>query len=514
MNEQRVSSVVYKDKIPNKVKYAFSLGAFGKDLIYGMASVFLMIYFTDVLKISPFFVGPMFFVARLWDAFNDLVMGMAVDNTRSKYGKFFPWLALAIPLNIVVFYVMFTDFHLNGLSLCVFATVLYTLWGMCYTIMDVPYWSLVPNLTSDPKERNKISVLPAVFASVSKSLIVGGLGFQIIKWLGGGYRGYHSFSLIICLVFLLTFSICTFMIPRVQTTAKTVRKMKFKDVISVIKGNDQLRWTIALILLYNVGIQFIRGVATYYFAYVCCSKGMLSAFMVSACFAEIFGLLVFPKISKKMSRKKVFLLSCVLPAFGLFVLLVVSFVCPSNFVLTAISGMLVQAGTGLERGCTTVCLADVVDYGEHKLGKRNEGVVFSLQALSKKFTSAFSSLFIGVALGFTKYVPNGVQSLGTKNAIRVLMCIVPALGMLLAYFIYKTKYKLNSEFMKKVLEALSGSTFPVGSGVAAGGNGIASPVIPEDRISVESGDEEQFDNLFGCKETNQEDFTPGGSDVL
>ena len=458
LENQKTRNVIFKDKIPNKVKYAFSLGAFGKDLMYGMATIFLMIYFTDVLKISPVFVGSMFFIARLWDAFNDLLMGMVVDNTRSKYGKFVPWLALAIPINVIVFYVIFTDFHLTGKALYIFATVLYTLWGMCYTVMDIPYWSLVPNLTCNPKEREKISVLPAVFASVSKSLIVAGLGFQIIKLLGSGYQGYHNFAVIICVLFLVTFSICTFSILRVQTKTQTAKKMNFKDVVNVIKENDQLRWTIALILLYNIGIQFIRGVATYYFAYVCCNKGMLSAFMVSACFAEIAGLLVFPRIAKFLPRKKVFFLSCILPALGLLLLLVVSFVCPSNFILTAISGAIVQAGTGLERGCTTVCLADVVDYGEHKIGTRNEGIVFSLQALSKKFTSALTSLSIGFALGLTGYVPNAVQSLGTKNAIRALMCVVPALGILLAYLIYKTKYKLTSDFMKKIMAAISGET--------------------------------------------------------
>ena len=111
-----------------------------------------------------------------------------------------------------------------------------------------------------------------------------------------------------------------------------------------------------------------------------------------------------------------------------------------------------------------MCLADVVDYGEHKLGIRNEGVAFSLQALSKKFTSALTSLSIGYALGLTGYIPNAVQSLSTKNSIRILMCIVPALVMLLAYVIYKTKYKLNSDFMKKILSSISGEfASPIGA---------------------------------------------------
>ena len=156
------------------------------------------------------------------------------------------------------------------------------------------------------------------------------------------------------------------------------------------------------------------------------------------------------------TRKKAFLMACTLPPIGLILLLIVGFVCPSNIPLTAIAGIIVKTGTGLELGCATVFLADVVDYGEYVLGVRNEGVVFSLQTLIVKLTAAFTALAIGFVLELTGYVPNAVQSLATQNSIRVLMCIVPALGIILAYVVFKTKYKLNDEFMKKVVAKISG----------------------------------------------------------
>ena len=156
-----------------------------------MMATFAMIYFTDVLKVSPGFVGIVFFVAKLWDAFNDLFMGMIVDNTRSRFGKFVPWLVIGTLVNSVVFVVLFTDFKLTGTSLCIFVAVIYVLWGMTYTIMDIPYWSVIPNLTSDPHEREVVSVLPRIFASIGQSLVIAGFGVQIIAALGGGYIGYH-----------------------------------------------------------------------------------------------------------------------------------------------------------------------------------------------------------------------------------------------------------------------------------------------------------------------------------
>ena len=252
-------------------------------------------------------------------------------------------------------------------------------------------------------------------------------------------------------------AVCVINLPKNQQNNEKKEKMRFKDILTVIKKNDQLRWAVLLILLYNVGIQFIMGVATYYFSYVCNDAGMLSAFMVSASVAEVVGLLIFPKVTRLLSRKKAFLLACALPPIGLILLLIVGSVCPSNILLTAIAGIIVKTGTGLELGCATVFLADVVDYGEYVLGKRNEGVVFSLQTLIVKFTAALTSLSIGFVLEMTGYVPNVVQSLATQNSIRVLMCVIPTIGIILAYIVYKKKYRLSDEFMKKVVAKISGS---------------------------------------------------------
>ncbi|WP_432272153.1 MFS transporter [Catenibacterium mitsuokai] len=234
MENNSKSSVVYQGKIPGRVKYSFAFGALGKDLIYGMIATFSMIYFTDIIKVAPAFIGTMFFVAKIWDAFNDLFMGMLVDNTRSRYGKFIPWLVVGTLINAFVFVIVFTDFHLTGVNLCIFASVIYVLWGMTYTIMDIPYWSVIPNLTSDPEEREKVSVLPRIFASIGQSLIIAGFGVQIIKGLGGNYIGYHRFALIIAATFIFTMAVCVLNLPKVQTSDDKKEKMKFRDIFTVI----------------------------------------------------------------------------------------------------------------------------------------------------------------------------------------------------------------------------------------------------------------------------------------
>ena len=150
---------------------------------------------------------------------------------------------------------------------------------MTYTLMDVPYWSIIPNLTSNPEEREKVSVLPRIFASIGQSLIIAGFGVQIIRKLGGGTTnqlGYHRFVLIIAAVFIITIGITVINLPKKRDDSVPEEKVKFKDIFKIIGKNDQLRWAVCLIFLYNIGIQCIMGVAMYYFSYVCGNAEIMS----------------------------------------------------------------------------------------------------------------------------------------------------------------------------------------------------------------------------------------------
>ena len=152
-----------------------------------------------------------------------------------------------------------------------------------------------------PHEREVVSVLPRIFASIGQSLVIAGFGVQIIAALGGGYIGYHRFAMIIAGTFILTIGVAVCNLKVKENNAPS-EKISFKDVFSIIKRNDQLQSAVGLILLYNVGIQFIMGVAVYYFTYVCGNANMLSAFMISASIAEVVGLIIFPEVAKKLSR--------------------------------------------------------------------------------------------------------------------------------------------------------------------------------------------------------------------
>ena len=439
-----------------KMKLSYGLGALGKDYACAIVYLFLMYYLTDVVGLVPAFVGTLFLVARMWDAINDPMMGMIVDNTRSRWGKFRPWIFIGTVLNAIILVALF--FIPSGMSqkaLYVYVAVVYILWGMSYTVMDIPFWSMIPVLSSDKKEREKIAVVPRIFASISW-LTLGSFGLWIISRFGKGNegRGFFLVALGIATLFIFTSFICVTNVKEEIVSDTKAPKINLKDAFRLILKNDQLVALIGAVLAFNLVTQTFGGVAIYYFKYVIGNENFFSVFTGFAGIAETSGLVLFPILSGKIGRKKTFFLACIIPVIGLLLLLVSGTVAPENTTLVALSGFLAKLGIGLSLGISTVMLADVVDYGEFKFGSRNESVIFSVQTLLVKSASAVSGWLIGVGLSLAGYVANAEQTPTAISGIRTLMIYFPMIISILGYVIYKKYYKLNDEYYDNVMKEL------------------------------------------------------------
>lgn len=447
------------EKLTSKAKYAFGIGALGKDAIINLVGVYLMFYITDVLGLSPAFVGTLFFAARIWDAVNDPVMGMIVDNTHSKYGKFRPWLVIGTIVNAVVFVLLFTNFDLSTSQLYIYISIMYVLFGMTYTIMDVPYWSWLPNLTNDPRERDKISVIPRFFASFA-GMMIGTFGLAMIDFfdnsLGGtGNRqtGFTAFSIVIAIIFIITIAITVFHVPEKPTNSNAPRT-KLSTIVTLFRRNEQLIAFIGVLLTFNLSMQIVNGVILYYFKYVAGAEYLFSLFNFMVV-AEMISLLLFPKLTKLLSRPTVFTLSCCLAGLGLVTILIGGYAAPQNPVFIIIGGTLLKFGSGLSLGITTVSIADVIDYNELKLGTRNESIIVSSQTFLMKTAQAVSGLLTGIGLSLVGYVPDVAQSESTIMGLRIMMVGIPLVFIGLSLLIYIKSYKLKGSYLTSIVERLN-----------------------------------------------------------
>ncbi len=450
-------------KQTNFTKFSFGLGALGKDLCYAIISYFLMIYFTDTVGMTPLFVGNLFLVARVWDAFNDPMMGFVVDNTRSRWGKFRPWILAGALLNSVVLIFLFRKpAGLTGFGMYAYFSVMYILWGMTYTVIDIPYWSMLPSLSSTKEERDSMSVIPRIFASLAW-LLMGAFALKLVATLGNGddAKGYSLLAIGIAVIFVIT-SVITVVFVKDRScyeaaSNKKAEKTTIKDALHVIAANDQLKVFIGVVLCYNLVVQLAGGIAVYYFKYVTGNENLYPIFTTAAQFAEIAALFIFPMISKRLSKKQVFAIASFSPAIGLVGLVVSGFFIPQNVVVIGICGVLYKLGSGMTLGATTVMLADVIDYGQVKLGTRNESIIASFQTLLVKTASAVSAWLIGVGLTIVGYVANVEQTASTIMGMRILMGVVPSVITILAFIIYAKGYKLDGEYLDEILKKVNES---------------------------------------------------------
>jgi melibiose permease len=245
------------EKLSAKAKYSFGVGAIGKDAVVNLVGIYLMFYITDVLGLSPAFVGTLFFIARIWYATNDPVMGMIVDNTHSRFGKFRPWIVIGTLVNSVIFVLLFTNFGLSTTELYVYISIAYLLYGMTYTIMDIPYWSWLPSLTIDQQEREEVSVIPRFFASLA-GMLIGTFGLYMIDFFdrsfgGSGDRqtGFTVSAIVIAIIFIGTIAVTVFNVPE-KPTNRNAPRIKFKQIGKLLAKNDQLVAFIGILLSFQL----------------------------------------------------------------------------------------------------------------------------------------------------------------------------------------------------------------------------------------------------------------------
>lgn len=446
-------------EISLKEKASFGIGAVGKDMGYWIMAGYLMVFFTDTVQLSPAYIGFLFLFARIWDAFNDPIMGWIVDNTKSRWGKFRPWILIGTLLNSAIVLLLFWDptDTFGPIGVMVWCGVFYILWGMSYTVMDIPFWSMIPAFSSDSKVRDLMSVIPRTGAMIGGQLTLI-FGLPIIAFLGRGLGGTESdgffrFTMLVVVIFIICEIICVRNVrEHVQTPLR--QKISIKDVLKLLGRNDQLVVIIILTIIQQIAQNLVNGTIIYYFRYAIAHEEYYSLFMAAGAITQFVAFLIFPGLVQKTSRRFVYILSAALMVVGYLLMFFLGSKSDSSLVIAAGSYCIASCGVALSLVSTTVMLADTVDYGEYKLGTRSESIVFSMQTMTVKFGNALAGFMSSLTLAIVGYVPNVPQSESTLFGLRFVMFIASSILIGVMVLIYLRRYKLNGDFYKNMLSAL------------------------------------------------------------
>ena len=444
-------------------KIGYGIGAVGLDLSYGMFYSFLSYYLSSVLGLKEGFLLLLTPIARIWDGINDPMMGTIVDNTRTKHGKYRPWIVIGAICNAVVLFLLFTSFGMSGTRLYIYIAVMYILWGMTNTMADIPYWSMVPSFTSDPKDRSLVSTVARAFSGLGQGIITVATPI-ILPLLSTGMttdKGYSASGFSkwagICAILLIGFStICVLQTKEKNVVYGEKKRFSLKQIFSVIAHNDQLVVFMIFAMLSNAGWYLTSGTAVYYFSDVLEKPTAQSLFQTIGAVGSVVGLLVIPILSKWMSKRKIYQLSLIAIMFGYALMYLFG---PVLKITIALDIAYIIASTGIASMfvAQTTFLADIVDYGEYKNGERNESITFSMKGFLQKMAYTIQTiiLFGGLAvMNYNEQITSATKAINnsTKFGIGFICFAVPIILIFISLIVFTTKFKLHGELADKVHE--------------------------------------------------------------
>ena len=460
-----------KNRIWQRIAYA--CGTFGHDVFYAMIGTYFMIFVTSNLFNSDnptndaYMIGivtTIILVLRIAELFVDPFIGNIIDKTKTRWGRFKPWVLGGAVIAAVTLAMLFTDF--GGLTvsnptlyLVIFAVV-YFIMDIFYSAKDVAIWSMIPALSFDSHEREitaTIARIGSVFGGQLVTVIVMPvvLYFSINQNGGAGDpTGWFAFACIgggIATLGAIILGLGTH--EQDNALRENKEETSAKDVLKVLTKNDQLLWMAIAYLVYGIGINIVNNFNLYYFIYVI---GDATKFSILGVINTVIGLLAvaaFPILTTKFSRRKLFFSSIAVMA----VALVLYAMSGTNVTLALIGAGLFALPQPLVFLIVLMTITDSVEYGQLKLGHRDEAVCLCVRPLVDKFAGAVSSGIIGLAaiwVGMTGGASASGLTADNMMRLQIIMFAAPIVFMAIGGLIYRAKVTLTEQEHARIVEEL------------------------------------------------------------
>jgi glycoside/pentoside/hexuronide:cation symporter, GPH family len=447
-------------------KIGYGLGDAASSMYWKIFGMYLLFFYTDIFGISAAAAGTMFLITRVWDSLFDPVVGVMADRTNSKWGKFRPYLFwVAIPFGVIGIFTFYTPQFSAGGKL-VYAYLTYSLMMMAYSLINVPYASLLGVISADGKQRTALSSYRMVFAFLGSLL-----SLWLIDPLVQFFSESHSvqtawtYSMVVFAVISTLFFWGCFYFTRERIKPIQDQQNALKDDLADLFKNKP--WWILLCagvaaLIFN---SIRDGAAVYYFKYFVGENGtanvkpaffpesltLITLYLLLGQASNIIGVIAATPIANKIGKKTTFFLAMIMAA-----LLSMIFYIPGQ--QSIVMMMVLQVCISICAGSIFPLLwsmyADIADYSEWQTGRRATGLIFSSSSMAQKFGWTIGGAATGWLLGYYGFEANTAQGASTLGGIRLMLSILPAIGAgLSAFFILL--YPLNEEKVQAIAEDLN-----------------------------------------------------------
>ena len=462
-----------KSKGQMKSRLSYAAGAFGNDVFYATLSTYFIMFVTTHLfntgdpKQNSHYVlliTNIISILRILEVFIDPLIGNMIDNTNTKYGKFKPWVVGGGIISSITLLLLFTD--LGGLNktnpflYLVLFGIIYLVMDVFYSIKDIGFWSMIPALSLDSHEREKMATFARIGSTIGANIVGVAimpivLFFSMTNNSGSGDKsGWFWFAFIVALIGVITSIAVGIGTREVESKLRDNKeKTSLKQVFKVLGKNDQLMWLSLGYWFYGLGINTLNALQLYYFTFILGDSGKYSILYGLNTVVGLVSVSLFPSLAGKFNRKRLFYgcIAVMLGGIGIFSIAGTSL----PMILTAAELFFIPQP--LVFLVILMIISDSVEYGQWKLGHRDESLTLSVRPLVDKLGGAMSNWLvstIAVAAGMTTGASASTITTHQQFIFKLGMFAFPAATMLIGAFIIARKITLTEARHAKIVEEL------------------------------------------------------------
>lgn len=407
-------------------RFGYGAADMGSNFVWSMITTYLAVFYTDVASISAVTVGMIMLVSKFVDACTDVMMGVIVDRTRTKWGKCRPYFLFgAIPLALFAIVTFFMPDFDSDLKKVIYAFITFNLVSTGYTIVNTPLSAILPSLTDDMHERNVLVTFRMIMAAIGGFCVTTFATPLIQKFGGNSNPKSYFYTMTIFSVFAIILFFFAFLNTRESVESVKAEKVTFKQGIKAVNGQYIL--FIFIMFVFMLGFAVKQAGVVYYYTYVAERVNLIPIQAAITSISMIVSQSSLPMLVKKMGKKRCMYVMAFIAFVGNFFFLFSN----NNVVLLIIGTALVWSALGFLMGMRFSLLADVVDYCEMKSGIQAAGILSSLDSFVAKLTFGLNVTLFTALMGLGGYVPNQQQTDLEKFFINVGFIGIPMICLVL-----------------------------------------------------------------------------------